>query len=312
MANFNPAFGTNGDFRYPSSTERDQGFPCGPLDKDLFNGLYYRIESELKSVIDAGGISHTDTDHTLVLQAINALISAATGGSPSDYILMSQAEARLPIFPQIGTTDGKMGITSPATGTVRLPGSVTFLHRGIGQYTTSLNDFATVGSKTYHLRWDFATDTYSLEDLSDSGYNPSALAESDSSFDSSYDDMLIARVVTNSSNVATITDLINLDRLFHHEVVTGTNWRYIAANFSTCDFTFNYNWARTPKTKAFSVVQRGNVGNIADADQLIYTYGQQPEAGVTLADFPATRYRSQFSYLYDYSSSLAFGGDFAA
>ena len=72
--------------------------------------------------------------------------------------------------------------------------------------------FATLANKTYHLRWN-PTDGFTLEDLADSGYNPSVLAEADTAFDSSYDDMLICRVVTNASNVATITNLVNKVRM---------------------------------------------------------------------------------------------------
>ncbi|WP_025658458.1 hypothetical protein [Rhizobium sp. IBUN] len=40
-------------------------------------------------------------------------------------------------------------------------------------------------------------------------YNPSTLAETIETFDSTYDDMLCARIITNSSNVPTVTNLIN-------------------------------------------------------------------------------------------------------
>ena len=203
-----------------------------------------------------------------------------------------------------------MGVTSPGTGVVRLPGSVSFLHRGIGLYTTAQEDFGTSASKTYHLRWDFATDDYLLEDLSDSGYNPSSAAETSTAFDSTYDDMLIARVVTNSSNVVTVTDLVNKARLFHHESVVGINWRDSGANGSVADFTYSYNWCRSPVTRSFSTVIRGNLGVSPDQDQAIYTYGEGPGISTGLVDFPVNRYSSKFAYMWDYSTSLRMTGDF--
>tara|TARA_R110002126_G_scaffold165178_4_gene313042 strand:- start:197 stop:766 length:570 start_codon:yes stop_codon:yes gene_type:complete len=89
-------------------------------------------------------------------------------------------------------------------------------HRGIvpfstSDYTEPQRTFSTVANKTYHLRWN-PTDGFSLKDVADGAYNPISVAEQTSIFDTSYDDMLISRVVTNSSNVCTITNLINKDR----------------------------------------------------------------------------------------------------
>ncbi len=146
---------------------------------------------------------------TQLLQAIQFLIDAATGGGATEnYLLMTQARARLPIFPEISTSDGTMTLTAPTTGTIRVPGGVTFMHRGIFPVTTTQTDFATEASNTYHVRWN-TTDGLVIKRLSDTTYNPSSLSETNASFDSRYDDMLIARVITNSSNVATITNLIN-------------------------------------------------------------------------------------------------------
>jgi hypothetical protein len=144
---------------------------------------------------------------------IQALIDAATGGGEeAGYLLMTQARTRNPVFPIIETADFKINCSSPGAGTVRIPGGVSFLHRGIYIEETVETDFATLASKTYHLRWSYA-DGYALKDLSDVAYNPTSAAETSTIFDSTYDDMLIARVITNSSNVASITNLINNARI---------------------------------------------------------------------------------------------------
>jgi hypothetical protein len=244
MADFSTPFGsTGGNTRLPTIDERQEGFPCGPADQQLFNGLFRRIEAELQGVIAGAGVDGDDTNDTVLYQSILALIAAATGGS-GDYVLMTQARSRLPIFPDVQTSDGSMGVTSPGTGQIRIPASKTFLHRGIFPVTTSQTDIATNASKTYHLRWN-PTDGFQLKDLADITYNPSVAAETSGIFDSTFDDMLVARVVTNSSNVPTITNLLNKVRLSSQtdlrKVLAGAlDWTSLA------DTAVTLNWARTP------------------------------------------------------------------
>lgn len=209
MADFETPFGNNSGRRLPTEDERINGFPCGPADQTLFNGLFHRIESELGSLISYAGLVPSDGDFSQVRKAVEALISTATGGGDtSQFLLMSQATARLPIYPEVDSDDNRINITSPAAGSVRVPGGVNIIHRGVFQVVTDQTDFTTVANKTYHLRWN-PTNGFVLKDLADSGYNSSNLSEDDESFDTTYDDMLLARVVTNSSNVATITTLAN-------------------------------------------------------------------------------------------------------
>lgn len=219
MADFSTPFASTASRRSPNADEKANGFPCGPADQTLFNGLFHRIESELGAVISYAGLSQSDTNLSQLRDAILAIVSAATGGGEtSDYLLLSQAQARLPIYPEVLSTDGRINITSPAAGTVRVPGNVNFLHRGIGLVTSEETDFATVASRTYHLRWN-PTNGFQLKWLGDNAYNPGGLDEKNVAFDSSYDDMLVARVITNSGNVATITTLANKHRL----IVQGQN-----------------------------------------------------------------------------------------
>lgn len=248
MADFSTPFSSvGGNFRLPTEDERDDGFPCGPADRSLFNGLFRRIEAELGAIVNEAAITPSDEDDTTVLQAILALIEAATGGGSADtYVLMSQARARLPIFPDVQHSDGHLNITSPSTGQVRVPAGRVFLHRGIYNVTTVQTDFATLSSKTYHLRWN-PTDGFALKDLSDAGYNPSALAETNAAFDTDFDDMLVARVVTNSSNFATITNLINRTRLVSHTTWRGAISSELSSSWGTISGTsVSLNWARSP------------------------------------------------------------------
>lgn len=171
-------------------------------------------QRELVNLIIFAGLTPDNADLEQVRKAIGILIAAATGGGEtSDYLTILQARARLPIFPEVQTADGRINVTSPGAGSVLVPATVAFQHRGIypvntSDYSTPARTLATAANKTYHLRWN-PTDGFALKDLANAGYNPVAKAEIAVDFDSAYDDMLVARVVTNAGNVATITNLAN-------------------------------------------------------------------------------------------------------
>lgn len=252
-----PFANLNADKRFATTAEYNNGYPCGPADQNLFNGQWYRLESEIGHVIEYAGLIGVDTDLTQLRQAIQQLILSgiaglgSTGGGTvptidtSQFILIGQARVRLPIFPEIFTADWKMGVTSPSTGTVRVPAGVSFQHRGIFPIVTVQTDFPTVLSKTYHLRWN-PTDGFVLKDLADTGYNPTVAAETSDIFDSDYDDMLVARVVTNASNIATITNLVNADRLMT-EILSAGAMNSPATNDANRTQAFSWNWARKPQ-----------------------------------------------------------------
>lgn len=258
MADFDPPFADQGERRLPTTTEQQLGFPCGPASRELFNGLFWLLQGQIKDIAsEAGVIPSQDGDITLLKRAVLALIDAATGGGTADnYILMDQARSRLPIYPDVQHETGHLGVLSPSTGTVRVPGNRTFLHRGIFPVTTVQTDFATDPSKTYHLRWN-PTDGFVLRDLASGTYNPGTLAETDTAFDSGYDDMLVARVVTNSSNAATITNLINRHSLLHMEATPLVPAHQDSGkNAALFNFSWTYNFARTPKVLLSGYGQR--------------------------------------------------------
>lgn len=298
MADFSPPWASEGGVnRSPSVDEQNDGFQCGDADLTLFNRLFGRIEAELKAIQDAGGISGSEGDDTTVLQAIEALISAATGGGDtSQFVLFSQAQARLPIFPEVTTNNGVIAVTAPSTGTVRVPASANIRHRGIRDYTSAETDFATVASKTYHLRWS-PSGGFVLKDLADTGYNPTTALESNEAFDSSYDDMLVSRIVTNSSNVATITNLTNKHQLWldYANIQTTGSALEPGANSWTLAFrniSIPLNWARKPKFKALNVVVSASV---------VSSPGVLGAANVTVIN-SMTRYAMNFDAATDYGS----------
>lgn len=299
MADFQTPFSNTGSKRSPTAEEKLNGFPCGPADQTLFNGLFNRIEAEIGEVISHAGIVGSDADLTQLRQAIIALIQAETGGGDtSQFLLTSQAVARLPIFPEIQSADFKINVSSPAAGTVRVPAGVAFIHRGVVEITTIQTDFATTASSTYHVRWN-PTDGYTLEDLADTvAYNPSSLAETDAGFDTAFDDMLIARVITNASNVATITNLANTQRLDQQsefeETLSNSNklWLPLAATSVTLD------WARTPRL-SLNIVNGTKSNNATPWGEFNTTGGVVADLSIR-DSVPTTRYSApNVEYAYD-------------
>ncbi len=171
-------------------------------------------QRELINLITFAGLTPDNGDLEQVRKAIQVIVNAATGGgSTSDYLMISQARARFPIYPEVFTADGRINVTSPGAGSVLVPESVAFQHRGVfpvntSDYSSGERTFATAANKTYHLRWT-PDGGFALKDLVDGAYNPTVSAETNAAFDSSYDDMLVARVVTSAANVATIANLAN-------------------------------------------------------------------------------------------------------
>jgi hypothetical protein len=179
---------------------------------------------------------------------------------------------KMPFFPEVLTSDGRLAITVNGNGTVTINAGQTIRWRGFRDFSTSDfsagdRTFTTLGSKTYHLRWhppgkgdaanaaNYSNGKFVLKDLAASDYNPSAKAEADVAFDSTYDDVLIARIVTNVSNVATITGLANKDRLTFSKKTGGVPTAGPSGSYSL-SVTENLLWGRRPTLAAV----HGSVG----------------------------------------------------
>lgn len=203
-------------------------------------------QREIVTVIERAGLVPNRARVDQLADAIELLIDLATGGGSNPLNdLLALLRARLPIFPEIVTADGRFNLTVPSTGTVRIPAGIVILHRGVFPITTAQQDFTTVANKTYHMRYRFTgTPGWSLVDVSNSGYNPSALAETAPVFDTGYDDMLSHRVMTDAGNVATITSLANRDRLSLTDVKT--TWSENPSNHPA-PAVIALNFGRTPK-----------------------------------------------------------------
>lgn len=300
MAKFNPPWASVGGVaRSPTVDEQNDGFSCGAADLTLFNRKLQGYDAELAAILDEGGITGTEADDTGVLQAIQAMIAAATGGGDtSQFVLFSQAQARLPIFPEVTTNNGVIAVTDLGAGNIRIPASATILHRGIRTYTTVQTDFATDPSKTYHLRWN-PTDGFSLKDLASGTYNPTTAAETNVTFDSAYDDALISRIVTNSSNVPTITNLTNKARVLMEISDAGVMTTNAATDDARRTASLTFGLARTPvmSVTPVNIAVGGNGGNFMTA-------GQNHDHDFKIERVSFTRYGASLTLWRDYAQSF--------
>lgn len=149
-----------------------------------------------------------------------------------------------PVFPEVLNSTGLFTVTTPSTGVVRVAAGTQFVHRGAFTYTSALTDLPTVANKMYHLRWRPGSG-FALYDLASGAYNPSALAETNAAFDTTYDDMLVAVVTTSAGNAVFLTSVANKNVL--RTSYAGSAVPVSGPNFSwSADYSVKLNWARTP------------------------------------------------------------------
>nr|VFK18117.1 MAG: hypothetical protein BECKLPF1236B_GA0070989_11347 [Candidatus Kentron sp. LPFa] len=174
-----------------------------------------------------------------------------------------------PLYPEVETSDGRLTMTNHGGGAISVDTGQSWIWRGTRRFSTddySSGDrtLATAASRTYHLRWT-PGGGFGLKDLADAGYNPSALAESDTAFDTTYDDMLVARVVTGGGNVATIATLCNLSVL--KASVNAAPRSSSGASEADHDYYFSIAWSRTPQVSLQGV---SSPGGGSDSDVKVY------------------------------------------
>lgn len=188
--------------------------------------------------------------------------------------------AHMPIYPEVTGlgAPGFITVTVPETGKVRVNINQTILWRGHRLFRTedlsqANREFSTTANQTYHLCFypagkGQAADAQAwpngrlvLHNINDSGYNQ---GQSDPSplLDTTYDKVLLARISTNGSNVATITPLKNLavlDQDFNESYSFGE----VGANGITDHITaspIQLNWARTPVISLMAIGTAGSPG----------------------------------------------------
>jgi hypothetical protein len=270
----------------PNAGYVDRNTPAGQAGSRVPALAIEMPQREIVTVIKNAGLVPNKTDPTQLYQAIEQRILAATGGGGDEnYVLMTEARVRLPIYPEGLSADGRIPVFAPGAGQVRLPAGYEFLHRGIFLVTTEQIDFATTANKTYHLRWS-PSEGFALRDLANAAYNPAALAESNPVFDSGYDDVLWAKVTTNASNIANVVNLANkssfrrTDRLEFLFIGASLDWVELANS------GVELNWARTPVAfPSLSHVSSGGTTSSPPSDSL-RLMGVRPNAPVTRYALP--------------------------
>ncbi len=259
----------------------------------------------------------TATERGLVRLATSSDISARDDSTALTPASLPDIVADSPVFPEILTADGRATLTT-AAGQVILGSGVAFIHRGLNRYSTdqfseAARTFATAASKTYHLRWyapghalapkaTYPVGRLMLRDLADAAYNTAAEAETSGNLDTTYDSMLIARVVTNASNVPTVTALKNVARLVASlqkaTMERTSSWSALIAAGAQLAATIN--WARTPKVSIayFNVDATENIESLVGVSQSFSRYsGTGFCFGYADAEPQATRYISGHLYL---------------
>ncbi|KEC73896.1 hypothetical protein RLPCCGM1_c2015 [Rhizobium leguminosarum bv. phaseoli CCGM1] len=158
----------------------------------------------------------------------------------------------LNVYPTILAANNKATVTPSAGQIVVTPFQWIwrqFKTLDLSDLNLAARTFTTAASKTYHLRlaYDVNTgvQTLSLKDLSSVGYNPSALAEGNVAFDSTYDDMIIALVTTSAGNVPTVKPLKNASRL----TATAQRTTFVINTNAAIGWVYDpitVDWARQP------------------------------------------------------------------
>lgn len=280
-----------GNTNYPLGQPRDVAVSLDgrgtPWNADLCKDIF----GFQQGLLAAANITATGDPDTAIesqyVDAINVLIGLQVEA-------LSQIQMSVRIYPEILNEAGVIVVTSPSTGSVRIPAAVEFKHHGAFSVATTEIDFTTEASKTYHIRWSI-DNGFSINDLSDLAYNPGSILETDASFDTTYDDMLISRIVTSAANVSSITNLVNKIDL----VVVGDSPDISPTtyqdNTSILSMTatpastalIDINWSRTPVSSF----------NGASDLQVQYTTGGAQDAEMNIGVRTESRY--QLACLYE-------------
>lgn len=259
-------------------------------------------QQEIVNAIIRLGLTPDAADLEQLGKAIQNAIAASTGSAPTeDYLTLATARARLPIYPEVLTSTGRLTVTSPSSGQIIVGSAGSIRHRGIfdvamADLSEGARTFVVLPSKTSHLRWSPSGGLQRFY-LDDGAYNPSGLPETDASFDSTYDSALLARIVTDASANATITVLTNRNRLMAQTRASGAATPLGAGTLSYTS-SMMLGWSRTPQIQHIS----GSVQ--ADATPA----GSMDHIAGWVDNIVVTRYQAQARVRTDWQSNASFSG----
>jgi len=201
--------------------------------------------AQFREAIRGLGVQENELDDQMLLKCFQKL-----------QIPIQTNWLNLPFFPESQQPSNLLTVSNLGGGSIRVDAGQIFIHRGWNKVQTNdyLDPARTVthtSNKTYHLRWlyNLGSPLFLLKDIADLVYNPAVLPETNKAFDSTYDDMLIAKVVTDGSNVPTITLLKNKHILYDAIIFSASAQANPGGQHAYRDFTSTYNWARTPSVE---------------------------------------------------------------
>jgi len=166
-------------------------------------------------------------------------------------------------YPEILTTNNIFSITDNSNGTITINSNQEFFVQDVKLNTSRWGDsertFSVNASTTYHLRFSLNGKqinnftpkrlSFYIVDVSDTNYNPNGVDETDTQFDTKYDDMLIAKITTDSNNAITIVNLKNKKHLISEGFVNISSSDYSYEDGTAPDdiknaLAVNVNWSR--------------------------------------------------------------------
>ncbi|NEW96653.1 hypothetical protein [Rhodopseudomonas sp. BR0G17] len=233
---------------------------------------FNKMQQQLRNAIDGMGVPRDPSDDDMLLKAIRAAKSLS--------VSIDQFARTIPIYPGISTGSGKMTITA-GSGSLTIDAAQSWTRRGYFIYSTDQfasadRTFATTANKTYHLRWiapgqalapatTYPNGRFMLRDLADATYNPTAAAETAITFDSAFDDMLIARVTTDGSNALTVLPLYNLPVLAGDTAIAYSGTKNADASgrlvVKCSSIPMTLNWARSPNRGGAAIMTQSSPAN---------------------------------------------------
>ncbi|WP_142995780.1 hypothetical protein [Vibrio coralliilyticus] len=191
----------------------------------------------------------------------------------------------LPHYPEVMTESNTISMNLFGTTLTVADNQVLRLYgwKDINTSDLETKSFVIDVAKTYHLRFTEAS-SLELKDLSDVSYNPTSKEETDPSFDSTYDDVLLAKIETG-----TLVPLINKQELYAGHQMTGEN-----NNPTHPARVFTFNWARTP-TQSEGLVIGINAHSLTAFDDWTFT-GRESVAGFDVMLVTLDRYKVHHKY----------------
>lgn len=228
--------------------------PANNIEGTIAKAAWFNsVQHELVAVVEKfGGVLDSRNDGQF-WDTINRIALVR----PDSRLKQIRPVCKIPYYPEILTLSAVLAITTNDDNTIRIDPEQFFVWRGVWKINTSdyneiSRTFLLIPNAIFHLRWN-AKEGFVVKNLQDVNYNSGGLTEHDASFDTTHDDMLIARVATDGNATPTITLLKNRHSLrttWHSEAIPC--WVGLQKNQHYRDTpeqaSHMLNWSRSPMT----------------------------------------------------------------